>query len=202
MQGANWPFGNLQPTAYRALVIDPPWKFSGGTKGRPQHYARMTDTEIAALPVRELCHPEGANVFVWITSPKLQHVFAVAGSWRLRYSGRAFVWIKTHKVLARAGEQLFLHRDSLHVGTGFTTRKNAEDCLLFKVGKPARMSASIHEVILSPRREHSRKPDESYARIRAYCAGPYAEVFSRQSRLGWDCFGDETTKFDPLEEAS
>jgi hypothetical protein len=40
-----------------------------------------------------------------------------------------------------------------------------------------------------PRREHSRKPDEVYARIEALGEGPYLEVFARFSRPGWDRWG-------------
>ena len=190
-----WPLAPLQRAKYRTIVVDPPWKFSAGTKGRPQHYPRMTDAEIGALPIRDLAHPDGANIFLWVTSPKAFHIPAIVQAWRLRYSGRAFVWIKTHAVMARGGEPLFLHRDSLHTGTGFTTRKNAEDCLLLKIGKPPRLSKKTHEIIVSPVREHSRKPDEFYRRVEGFSAGPYADIFARQPREGWDVFGNEANKF-------
>ena len=46
-------------------------------------------------------------------------------------------------------------------------------------------------------REHSRKPDEAYALIeRVLPDKRYADVFSRQSRLGWANWGYEATKFD------
>ena len=38
----------------------------------------------------------------------------------------------------------------------------------------------VHEVILAPVREHSRKPDEAYSRIERYCAGPRLELFARE----------------------
>jgi N6-adenosine-specific RNA methylase IME4 len=37
----------------------------------------------------------------------------------------------------------------------------------------------------------SRKPDEAYARIEQYSAGPRADLFARERRRGWDFFGDE-----------
>jgi N6-adenosine-specific RNA methylase IME4 len=195
-----WPFGNLRRRHYGAVVLDPPWRFSGGTKGRPQHYLRMSDDEIAALPIGELAGPEGCHFFVWITSPIAERFWRViAPAWRrqgVRYSGRAFLWIKTHQVGANGGEAMFVHRDSFFVGHGYTTRKNGEDCLLFKSGAPKRLRRDVREIIIAPRREHSRKPSESYLRIEQYSAGPYAEVFSRESRPGWDCFGDQAGKFD------
>ena len=164
-------FAGLVRNGYRCLLIDPPTRFVAGTKGRPQHYERMTDADIAALPVGDLLHPEGAWIFLWVTSPKL---YAPAGSrtqlspddvvrpWGARYSGRAFVWVKTK---AKATTPVIHCEHDLHVGMGFTTRKNAEDCLLFRTGMPQRLARDVREVIVSPVREHSRKPDEAIARI-------------------------------------
>ncbi|HEY8214690.1 MAG TPA: MT-A70 family methyltransferase [Methylocystis sp.] len=115
-----WQFGGLLPRRYRAVLLDPPWKFSAGTKGRPQHYPRMTDAEIAAIRISELCHPEGCNIFLCITSPIAERFWLkIWPEWKragIRYSGRAFVWLKTHPVTANGGEALFVHRDSFFVG--------------------------------------------------------------------------------------
>lgn len=205
-------FAGLRRRHYRCLMIDPPWKFAAGTKSRPQHYPRMTDQEIAALPVRELCHPDGAWVAVWVTSPKSHHVQEICGrgrfsmngktpvlkfdGWRLKYSGRGFVWVKTHRRNNGAQRALFINTQSLHMNTGYTTRKNAEDVLLFKVGRPKRLANDVHEIILAPLREHSSKPEEAYELLERFCPGPRAEVFSRRSRPGWDTSGNETGKFD------
>jgi N6-adenosine-specific RNA methylase IME4 len=82
------------------------------------------------------------------------------------------------------------------MGGGFTTRKNAEFCLIGKRGRSVRQNAGVHEVIIDPRRQHSRKPDEFFDRVKAYSIGPYLEIFGRQSRPGWDVWGNESTKFD------
>jgi N6-adenosine-specific RNA methylase IME4 len=83
------------------------------------------------------------------------------------------------------------------MGTGFSTRKNAEVCWLGHRGRPQRKSKAVRELIVAPRREHSRKPDEIYSRIEALCDGPYLELFARQRWPGWTCFGDESGKFAP-----
>ena len=193
-------FGPLLEAHYRSVQVDPPWRFSAGTKGRPQHYPRMTDEEIAAIPLARLAHPDGCHYFVWITSPMARRFWRnIEPSWRkqgLVYSGRAFVWCKTHMAGRSNGDALFLHRDSFFVGQGFTTRKNAEDCLLFKIGRPKRLRRDVRELIIAARREHSRKPDEAYRRIEQYSAGPYADVFSRESRAGWHSAGNEAGKFN------
>jgi N6-adenosine-specific RNA methylase IME4 len=189
---------HLDFTSYRCVLLDAPWLFKAGTKGRPQHYPRMSDEEIAALPLASLAHGDGCWFFVWITSaidgPRFWE--GIWPSWRdqgLRYSGRAFVWFKTRR--KRNGAP-FLFPDSFHSGTGFTTRKNAEDVLLFKTGEPKRLARDVREEIVAPIREHSRKPDEIFTRIERFCAGPRVELFARESREGWDSAGNETDKFD------
>jgi N6-adenosine-specific RNA methylase IME4 len=197
-------FAGLRAYYHRCVLLDPPWRFSAGTKSRPQHYPRMTDAEIMAMPIRELLHPEGAWVFMWVTSPKVEAAFRVARGIGLRYSGRAFVWIKLHRKLLERLTPMFGPAD-LHRGLAYTTGKNAEDCLLFRVGKPKRADAGVHEVIISPRREHSRKPDEAIARIERFCVGPRIELFARETRPGWDAWGNQKNLFDkslPLDKAA
>ena len=77
------------------------------------------------------------------------------------------------------------------MGLGYHTRQNVELCLSATKGKPKRVSGGVHQVVMAPRREHSRKPDEVYERIEALYPGPYLELFSRTSRTGWDAIGDE-----------
>jgi N6-adenosine-specific RNA methylase IME4 len=199
----DWPFGDLRPRRYRALYIDPPWKFNAGTKNRPQHYPRMTDAQIAALPLRELCHPDGAWIFVWCTSPMAERFFCkVAPSWRLKFSGRAFEWAKLNKreqakiERARiAGCDPVFSLRNFHKGQGLTTRKNPEDCWLFRVGRPRIRSRNVDELIVAPLRENSRKPDETRDRIVRFCPGPYAELFSRGDDPRFEHFGNEAGKF-------
>jgi N6-adenosine-specific RNA methylase IME4 len=100
----------------------------------------------------------------------------------------------------RGGQPIFLPQDSFHMGQGYTTRKNAEDVLLFRRGKPERISKSVHEIIIAPRRDHSRKPEEFYERAEKYCPGPRLEMFTRFTRPGWSAWGNEATKFNEAAE--
>ena len=63
-------------------------------------------------------------------------------------------------------------------------------------GKPQRLSKGVRQVIEAPRREHSRKPDETFTRTEALFAGPYLELFARQQRAGWTAWGNQTDKFE------
>ena len=52
----------------------------------------------------------------------------------------------------------------------------------------------LPSVINSPRREHSRKPDKAYELIEGMYPGlPKIELFARERRCGWECWGNEVT---------
>ncbi len=191
------PFADLPRQHYRVVLIDPPWRFAGGTKSRPQHYGRMTLDEIKALPIRERLHPEGGRVVMWITAPLLHRIPEMARAWRLRYSS-TLPWIK----LWPSEEGLFLYPSSIARGTGFEVMGNAEYAVILKAGRPHSIKGRpFPGVLISSRREHSRKPPDLHEAIEARIPGPYLEVFPRQTRAGWDAWGNEAGKFDPTPAA-
>jgi hypothetical protein len=106
-------------------------------------------------------------------------------------SSIAFTWVKLRK-----NRRVLTSESDFHVSMGHTTRKTCEFCLIARRGSPRRLSGGVNELVIAPRREHSRKPDETYARIEQYCTGPYLELFARQTWLGWTAWGAEADKFD------
>ena len=203
-----WPFGHLERGSYGCVVADPPWHFRARTalqmsnwtsrRDAEKHYPVMGVDDIAALPVGELAAKD-CHLFLWTTGPCLRQAFDVIEAWGFRYSAVAFTWVKLKKSF-RADQLRMLPtaEHDLHVGLGLTTRKNAEFCLLGRRGNCKRAAKDVREIILSPVREHSRKPDEAMERVRRYI-GPdirIAELFARESREGVDSWGSETTKFD------
>ncbi len=191
----------LPPGPFSVICSDPPWDFKvrspAGLEGRPQHYARMTLDEIKALPVASVAAPH-CFLFLWTTGPHLPQAFEVIKAWGFEYSGIGFTWIKLR---AKAQYWLwkgrpFIYLADLFMGGGYGTRKNSEICLCARRGNPARLSANVKEVIISPRREHSRKPVQAMERIEKFCGGPRLEMFSRESRPGWTSWGLETDKFN------
>jgi len=46
-------------------------------------------------------------------------------------------------------------------------------------------------ILISQKREHSRKPDELYPVIEQCSPGPHLELFARRTRPGWVAWGDE-----------
>lgn len=189
-----------------AIVADPPWAFKARTaiqtrnfdsaRDVEKHYQTMTIDKIMALPVGDLAAKD-CHLFLWTTGPCLRQAFDVLTAWKFKYSSMGFVWVKLKR--SHDPNQLRLLPTAaadLHTGLGLTTRKNAEFVLLGRRGNARRLSKSVREIILSPVREHSRKPDEAYDRVREYCAGPYLDLFARAARPGWTTWGDEADKFD------
>lgn len=184
-------FDPLTPRSYRVVVIDPPWKFSAGTKSRPQHYPRLTFNEIAALPVRDLLHPDGARVMMWITAPLLDRVHDLKRAWGLRYCS-TIPWIKSWP----KESELFWYLDSIARGTGYEVAGNAEYLVIFKYRRPQSIKGNpFPGVFMAARREHSRKPDQVMDEIVKRLEGPRAEVFAREPREGFEAFGNEVQKF-------
>lgn len=189
------PFINLR-SDYRAVLADPPWAFrtySGDAvpaRG-DQPYRTMSIDNICALPVSDIA-ADDCVLFLWTCWPVLQDSFRVLEAWGFKYKTCAFSWMKADPY------RLFADDKTPFAGMGYWTRANTEPCLLATRGKPKRINADVRQGIIAPRREHSRKPDEIHDRIQRLVAGPYLELFGRQSRPGWDVWGNESTKFDEV----
>lgn len=195
------PFANLPKGHYRAILADPPWRFETynekgrlkcpdwrTAKGMPMHYRTMSIDEICALPVTNLA-AEDSVLLIWICWPMLIDALRVIHEWGFSYKTCGFSWFK--------GDILPLFPDDMRgqMGCGYWTRANSEVCLLATRGKPKRVNADVRQAILEPRRQHSRKPDCIHERIERLVAGPYLELFARQRRPNWDCWGNQIDKF-------
>jgi N6-adenosine-specific RNA methylase IME4 len=169
---------------YKTILSDPPWKFKyyGKSDDRYRraegHYDVMDLPAIKNLPVKDIADDD-CVLFMWAINPMLPQAFEVIESWGFTFKTVAFVWIKVNNGLG------------LFTGMGYWTRANSELCLLATKGHPKRIDCNVHQVIMAPKREHSRKPDEIYGRIERLVGGPYAELFARRKRLGWSSWGNE-----------
>lgn len=192
----------LPANHFRVVVADPPWFFKTRTdvvsKRDPRsHYKGgvMAAQDIERLDVGSIA-AESCHLFLWVTGPCLEQSFRVMKAWGFRYSGIAFTWVKLKKRYPTSQFRMMPADDhDFHVGLGFTTRKNVELCLLGRRGAARRNAKNVRELIIAPRREHSRKPDEAIANIERYADGPYLELFGREQRPGWTVVGDESDKF-------
>lgn len=149
------PFPNKK---YSVIYADPPWAYrtyskKGQGRSAESHYPTMCIEDIKALPVGNLAAKDCA-LFLWSTFPCLCEALEVLTAWGFSYKTVAFVWIKQNR-----------KNDNLFTGMGYWTRANAEICILATKGHPKRISASVHQVIISHIEEHSKKPQEARDRI-------------------------------------
>ena len=152
----------------------------------------MSLEDIRSLPVSDLAE-QNCALFLWVTDPMLQEAFKLIEAWGFRYKTVAFNWAQLN---ARAPALVFSEQD-FFTGMGYWTRANSELCLLATRGKPKRLSKAVRRLVVDRRREHSRKPDSVAARIVDLMGDvPRIELFARQSREGWDSWGDDAEKFD------
>lgn len=182
-----WPFPGLTPLRYGLILADPAWKFrnysaKGEAKNPAAHYRCLSNEDMAALPVSQLAAPDCA-LLMWATAPMLPDAI-----WMMRQWGFTFKSAGTWAKQSSTG-------NSWAFGTGYCFRSAAEFFLLGTIGKPKVRSRSIRNLIVAPVREHSRKPDAMHSMAEALFAGPYAELFARQRRPGWDAWGNEVDKF-------
>jgi len=203
---------------FRTILADPPWAFEhrsakGHGKAAQRHYECVPFDDLRRLPV-ELVAADDCALFLWSTWPLMPKWAPLIEAWGFEYAGLAWEWLKFNP---ETGKFAF--------GPGYGTRKNVEPCLLATKGNPMLRTCvasslqdifaaaeGVHsvrdfiltlpgDVIASPRREHSRKPEEQYRRIETLFDGPYLELFSRASRPGWTSWGNEVGKFEQTEEA-
>ena len=170
---------------YSVILADPPWRYraySGKDVGRTaeSHYPTMALEDIKALPVADIADKDCA-LFLWVTFPCLLEGMEVIRAWGFTYKTVAFVWVKQNKKSA-----------SLFWGMGFWTRSNAELCILATRGRPKRAHAGVHQIVISPVEEHSKKPGEVHRRICQLMGSvPKIELFARRKTGGFDVWGNE-----------
>lgn len=196
----NWPFDGLEVGKYGALLTDPPWGFkvwSGpekklASRGTVAPYKTMEMEAIAKLPVEKLAKKD-CVLFMWFCWPTLPDALKIIDAWGFTYKTCAFSWMKADVSTVN----MFDDPVDTRMGLGYWSRSNNESCLLATRGNPKRVANDVRQGIIAPVRQHSRKPDGVHKRIERLVDGPYAELFCRQKRTGWDCWGDQTEKFTP-----
>jgi N6-adenosine-specific RNA methylase IME4 len=194
--------GPTRAGEYRVIYADPPWRFatySDKGKGRSAeaHYDCLSLEEIKALPVADWAARD-AVLLLWATDPLLPRALEVIEAWGFAYKTVGFYWVKLNKSAApiMLGNGPLLSERDFFTGLGFWTRANPEPCLLATRGHPKRVAGDVQKLLIAPRRQHSRKPQDAYERIERLLPGPYLEIFARQSRPGWDGWGNQPGLFD------
>lgn len=171
---------------FRTILADPPWQFMNSTgKMAPEHkrlmrYPTLNLTDILELPVQLLAE-EKSHLYLWVPNALIAEGLEVMKRWGFTYKTHV-VWYKVRKDGGPDGR-----------GVGFYFR-NVTELLLFGVRgsmrtlDPGRTQTNI---IVSQKREHSRKPDEQYPLIESCSPGPFVELFARNAQPGWKAWGNQ-----------
>jgi N6-adenosine-specific RNA methylase IME4 len=174
-------------TRYGCILIDPPWRFRNRTGKVALEHRRLHRYEslglevIQRLPVRDLSAVR-SHLWLWTPNALLKDSIGVMEGWGWRYVTNV-VWYKVRK---DGGPD--------RRGVGFYLRNVTEMLLLGVRGSMRTLDAGRRtpKIIVSSKREHSRKPDEVYPLLESLSPGPRLELFARGGqREGWTQWGDQ-----------
>jgi N6-adenosine-specific RNA methylase IME4 len=175
------------------IYADPPWHYGGKlqfdkSSKSADHidisrnifissasfkYPTLKLNELMQMPIREITKDD-CLLFMWATNPHLAHAISLGQGWGFEYKTVAFVW------------------DKMNHNPGKYTLSNCELCLVFKRGRipQPRGARNIQQLIRSPRRSHSMKPDEVRDAIeKMFPTQDRIELFARQESEGWTAWG-------------
>ncbi|MBV9280736.1 MAG: S-adenosylmethionine-binding protein [Chloroflexi bacterium] len=173
---------------FGTVLADPPWRFTNRTgKMAPEHrrlsrYGTMELDEIKELPVAQCMLPQ-SHLYLWVPNALVLEGLGVMRRWGFTYKTNV-VWYKVRKDGGPDGR-----------GVGFYFR-NVTELVLFGVRGGLRTKDAGRRqtnIIVSRKREHSRKPDELYPIVEACSPAPYLELFARSPRPDWSQWGEESS---------
>ncbi len=162
---------------YKTILIDPPWYEKGAGKikrGADRHYPLMkTNDIILTILESDVWIPDNdSHLYLWVTNNFLPDGLRVMEALKYRYITN-LVWVKNR------------------FGLGQYFRGQHELCLFGVRGKLMTKTKKIPTVINASKTIHSRKPIELYDIIEIQSYPPYLEMFARNTRKGWDSWGNE-----------
>lgn len=170
----------LEHQCSRVLVADPPWKFDdkiqGEGRGAEKHYQCMTLEDLKSFELPRLA--DDCYLFMWRVAAMVPDAYALIDAWGFK-SKTELVWRKRTKHGKR------------HFGMGHYVRAEHEVCVIATRGRPKVKNHSTRSIIDGTTGRHSAKPAEFYELVESLCSGPYVELFARQHRPGWLCYGNE-----------
>jgi len=174
---------------YQIIYADPPWDYNNwapikdekiSRKAGRAGYPSMKLGDICKLPINEIADKD-CILFLWATPPCIEQAFEVIKAWGFIYKTFGFTWVKSNPT-----------GWGYHCGMGNWTLGNPEVCLLATHKTFPKRKKAVRQLMLSPVRRHSQKPDETRGRIVTLLGDlPRIELFSRQKVEGWDCWGNE-----------
>lgn len=172
---------------YPTILMDPPWNERGGGKikrGADKHYPLVKTEDMPSVIYQSgVWYPAtDCHLYMWATNSFLADAIWLMGAMGFKYKTNV-VWTKDRIGLG----QYFRGQHELLL---FGVRGSG-----FKVKTDDRTLRSWVHAVRGP---HSTKPPAFYDLIEARSTGPYLEMFARNTRDGWDSWGNEVTQADSV----
>lgn len=172
---------------YDLIYADPPWKQSKGGKknvrknssGKPLDYQTISLEEIEEhLRQATTLTSENSIMFLWTIDKYLFEAQKIAEKLGYKLHAR-MIWNKVNGIPA-----------------AFTIRYGHEYLLYMYKGKllpiEKQERGKIHSVFTEKVKKHSQKPEIAYEIIeRLYPNTSKLEMYARNTRENWDCWGNE-----------
>jgi len=178
----------MKDKKYKTILADPPWKYGSWGKGsdkclfkdkpqnkeQPMPYPTMSIEEIKDLDVESLADKD-CELYLWTTQKYLPQSFEVLESWGFKYC-QTLTWCK----------------NPMGTGQGGIFCPTTEFLILARKGKMPKVKR-IDTTWWNIKRTnvHSKKPKFFQEIIEKVSLAPRIELFAREKRQGWDCFGNE-----------
>lgn len=180
---------------YGIIVADPPWSFddklkqSSVKRGAEANYNIMSDRDIINLDIKSISNKD-AILGLWVPGSKLDIGMETAKSWGFSVK-QVFVWVKTKQNVKNI-------ENCLSFGMGHYFRQTHEIALVCSRGKTGKLikNKSQRSVMFAPAMKHSKKPEGFQDSLELMV--PEAnklELFARRDRNGWECVGNESSKY-------
>ncbi len=173
----------LRPPKIQSQVIyaDPPWQFQniGFDQTPGLQYPTMSLGEICNMkddrgrPIKKAVEDRRVVLFLWVPEALLPEGLEVMTAWGFSYKAH-MVWVKDKAP-----------------GVGFWVKAKHED-LCMGCNEPDLYPQQLFDSVFeAPVTKHSQKPEKVYEMIEAMYTGPFIELFARNTRPGWEAWGNE-----------
>jgi N6-adenosine-specific RNA methylase IME4 len=180
-----------KPTGtYLTFVVDPPWPMEKIERDLyPMQvgfdYPTMDEDSLVVWAQGNLTpciDPEaGAHLYLWTTHKHLPMALRLTAVWGFNYEC-LMTWVK-------------------NVGfTPFSWMRSTEHVIFARRGSVPLQVMGQRLDFQADRRQHSRKPDVFYERVKTVSPPPRLDMFARERHEGFDAWGSEVDLFEALAE--
>jgi len=182
---------NFPDKKYKTIVIDPPWDLTPvltSSFGMANFkfkdslpYETMSEEDLKDFPIDKFAEEE-CQLFLWATHSTLPQALELVKYWGFKYHC-LLTWDKT-KGICLCG----INRRTEFVIYAYRGKQNLKQ-----------MGLSLPTYFREVSTVHSRKPRSFYHLLVKSTPEPRIDIFARKRYFGFDAWGDQVEKINPLE---